>query len=411
MILAVLFLLAQQAPAPESCVVCHGKEGHELARSIHARAGIGCTSCHGGDGTALEVEAAHGKELKRYKTPRETLETCGGCHSDVQKMRVYGLRTDQLSLYWTSKHGQKLAADGDANVAICSSCHGTHDVLPVHDTRSPVHPFNQVATCGRCHADATLMGQYKLDAGVVAQYRQSIHGRALMDEAHPAAPACATCHGSHGANPPRTSDIEQVCGQCHSVVQAHYDESPHAKAAAQGKSAVQCNSCHGSHTIGRPSPQMFLGDDEKHCGSCHMDEQDKARGVALQLHDGIVGLGQLIDTAEQDLHQAAGRGLFLGPEKGYLDDARGLLVRARASTHRLSPPAQTDLLDRADAMVQQTREGLATKARIFRDRKIYTGIFCGLTAVFALVLLMYGRIIRGGWKHTLPGDREADRED
>lgn len=222
MILA-LFLLcfAQQVPAPESCVVCHGKEGMALAQSIHSKAGIRCTSCHGGDGTALEVEAAHGAELKRYKTPREALDSCGTCHSDVQKMRVYGLRTDQLSLYWTSKHGEKLAQDGDRNVAICTSCHGTHDVLRVSDTRSPVHPYNQVATCGRCHADAKLMGEYKLDAGVVQQYRQSIHGKALIDEAHPAAPACATCHGSHGANPPRTNDIEQVCGQCHSVVQAH----------------------------------------------------------------------------------------------------------------------------------------------------------------------------------------------
>ena len=410
MILALFFLLAQQVPAAESCVVCHGKEGQDLAQSIHAKAGIRCTSCHGGDGTALEVEAAHGKELKRYKTPREALDSCGACHSDVQEMRVYGLRTDQLSLYWTSKHGEKLALDGDPRVATCTSCHGTHDVLRVSDTRSPVHPFNQVATCGRCHADAKLMGEYKLDPKVVEQYRSSIHGKALMDEAHPAAPACALCHGSHGANPPRTNDIEQVCGQCHSVVQAHYDESPHAKAAALGLSSVQCASCHGSHSVGPPSPAMFLGDDERHCGSCHMDEKDKARGVAQSLYDGIANLGTLIDDAEKDLRTAAGRGLFLGPEKGYLDDARGLLVRARASTHRLSPPAQTDLLDRADAMVLQTREGLATKARIFHDRKLFTGIFCGLTAVFALVLLMYGRIIAGGWKRTLPGDREAKRE-
>jgi hypothetical protein len=410
MILALLLVFAQQTPAPEGCIVCHGKEGKDLGRSIHAKAGILCTSCHGGDAGALEVEAAHGKELKRYKTPREALESCGSCHSDVQRMRVYGLRTDQLSLYWTSKHGQKLAADGDTEVAVCSSCHGTHDVLPVADTRSPVHPFNQVATCGRCHADAQLMGKHKLDAGVVQQYRESIHGRALLDEAHPAAPSCATCHGSHGANPPRTRDIEQVCGQCHSVVQAHYDESPHAKAAAAGKSSVQCASCHGSHTIGLPSPAMFLGDEEHHCGSCHGDEKDKARGIARELHDGIVDLGKLIDGAEQELRSAAGRGMFLGPEKGYLDEARGLLVRARASTHRLSPPAQSDLLDRAAASVMQTREGLATESRVYRDRRIYTGVFCALTAIFALVLLMYGRIIRGGWKRVLPGDREVDRE-
>ncbi|MBK7641667.1 MAG: hypothetical protein IPJ19_01235 [Planctomycetes bacterium] len=407
---ASAFARAEQEPAPEQCIVCHGKEGHDLTQSIHAKAGIGCTSCHGGDAQALEVEAAHGKELKRFKTPREALEACGSCHSSVEQMRIYGLRTDQLSLYWTSKHGQKLAQDGDPNVATCISCHGAHDVLRAADTRSPVHPFNQVATCGRCHADEKLMQQYKLDASVVAQYRNSIHGRALMEAAHPSAPACATCHGSHGANPPRTRDIEQVCGQCHSVVQGHYDDSPHAKAAKLGKSSVQCNSCHGSHSVQQPSPEMFLGDAEGHCGSCHMDEKDAARGIANKLHDGITQLGAQIDDAEKDLRTAAGRGLFLGPEKGYLDEARGLLVRARASTHKLSPPAQADILDRGAASVMQTREGLETKGRIFRDRKIFTGIFCALTLIFAVVLLMYARIIRGGGKHWAAADLEADDE-
>ena len=400
-------LLAQAKPAgQEGCVVCHGKEAHELATSIHARAVLTCTSCHGGDPTAMEVASAHGKELKKPKAPREVLESCGSCHSDVQRMRAYGLRTDQLSLYWTSKHGERLAKDGDPNVAICTSCHGTHGVLKVSDTRSPVHPFNQVATCGRCHADEKLMAKYGLEADLVEQYRHSIHGKALLEDAHPAAPSCAVCHGSHGARPPRVSDIEQVCGQCHSVVQAHYDESPHAKAAQAGRAAVQCNSCHGSHTIPPPSPEMFVGDAEGHCGSCHGEEKDPARAMAQGLHDGIVKLGDEIRTAEADLRDAAGRGLFLGPEKGFLDDARGLLVRARASTHRLNTSAQTDILNRGQAMVLQTREGLDTKARTFRDRKIFTAVFAGITLVFVVVLLMYGRAIRGSWKVAARAARE-----
>lgn len=399
-------LLAQaKAAQKEGCIVCHGKEGQELAASIHARGALTCTSCHGGDPNAMEVESAHGKDLRMPKTPREVLESCGSCHADVQRMRAYGLRTDQLSLYWTSKHGERMAKDGDPNVAICTSCHGTHGVLKVSDTRSPVHPFNQVTTCGRCHADEKLMAKYGLKSDLVEQYRHSIHGKALLEDAHPAAPSCAVCHGSHGAQPPRVSDIEQVCGQCHSVVQGHYDESPHAEAAAQGKGSVQCNSCHGSHTIPPPSPEMFLGDAEGHCGSCHGDEKDPARAMAQGLHDGIVGLGEKIRAAEADLRDAAGRGLFLGPEKGFLDEARGLLVRARASTHRLSTLAQTDILNRGEAMVLQTREGLDTKARSFRDRKIFTGIFAGLTLVFVVVLLMYARAIRGQWKSASVGGR------
>ncbi|MBK7878294.1 MAG: hypothetical protein IPJ77_21775 [Planctomycetes bacterium] len=395
---------ARPKPQTEQCVVCHGKEGHELSGSIHAKAELHCTSCHGGNPTAIEVATAHGKELKKLSTPREALESCGTCHADVQRMRLYGQRTDQLSLYWTSKHGEKLAKDGDANVATCISCHGVHDVLKANDTRSPVHPFNQAETCGRCHGDAQKMAPYGLDSKVVDEYRTSLHGRALMQDSHQAAPACATCHGSHGAAPPRVGDIEQVCGNCHSVVQEHYDESPHAIASKNGKS-VQCVSCHGSHTIAPPSPAMFLGDEDRHCGSCHADAKDPARKIGSELHEGVTGLERVISEAEEELRRAAGRGLFLGAEKGYLDDARGLLVRARASTHRASSDAQTDILNRGQAMVLQTRESLATKARTFRDRKIFTTIFGALTLVFAIVLLMYGRTIGGTWKKGAPGSK------
>ena len=391
-------------PTAENCAVCHGKEAHELAGSIHTKADLRCTSCHGGDPTAIEVAAAHGTQLKKLGTAREAVESCGGCHADVQRMRLYGLRTDQLSLYWTSKHGERLAKEDDANVATCVSCHGVHGVLKASDTRSPVHPFNQADTCGRCHGDAAKMAKYGLDPKIVDEYKSSLHGRALLQDAHQAAPACATCHGSHGAAPPRVGDIEQVCGQCHSVVQAHYDESPHAAASRNGKS-VQCVSCHGSHTIAPPSPAMFLGDEDRHCGSCHADEKDPARGIARELNEGVTGLGRVIDEQEQELRKAAVRGLFLGAEKGYLDDARGLLVRARASTHRASAVAQTDLLNRGQAMVLQTRESLATKGRIFHDRKIFTSIFAALSVVFAIVLLMYGRAIGGTWKKGPAGSK------
>lgn len=394
----------------ENCTVCHGKEARELAGSIHAHADVRCTTCHGGDPSALEVAAAHGKDLKKLGTPRETLESCGGCHSDVQRMRLYGQRTDQLSLYWTSKHGERMAKDGNADVATCTSCHGVHDVLAALDTRSPVHPFNQVETCGRCHADAQLMGKHGLDAQVVEQYRESVHGRALIESSHPAAPACATCHGSHGATPPRVDDIAQVCGHCHSVVQEHYDASPHAAAAKKGRS-VQCASCHGSHAVGQPSAEMFLGDADRHCGSCHADEKDPARAIGRELHDGVIGLARAIVETEEELRTAGGRGLFLGAERGYLDDAKGLLVRARALTHAASTSAQTDILNRGQAAVLQTRENLATKARTFRDRKIFTTIFGVLALVFAVVLWMYGRALGGEWKLGRAGSKARAGED
>jgi hypothetical protein len=402
---ASLLLLSAASPAlalpqassgapGESCVVCHGKEGHDLARSIHSKAGITCTSCHGGDGGSLEVGQAHGKDLARLAKPREMLESCGGCHSDVQRMRLYGLRTDQLSLYWTSRHGERLTQESDANVATCVSCHGSHLVLGATDPRSPVHRFNQVVTCGRCHSDEGLMGRYGLNSDTVDLYRKSVHGHALLDEGHVAAPACADCHGSHGAAPPRMKEIGQVCGHCHSVVQGYFEDSPHFLALAKG-APVACVACHGNHLVSKPSADLFVGEEKGHCGSCHAEEKDPASATAAQLHAGVVELDRTIRSAEEDVRIAGTKGLFLGPEKGYLDDARGLLVRARALTHRLSAPALADILNRGRAMVQQTRESLETKGRVFRDRRIFTTIFFGVSVAFGIVLVMYGRLIRG----------------
>jgi len=334
----------------------------------------------------LDVDGAHGPELSALRDPRAAVESCGGCHSDVERMRAFGLRTDQLSLYWTSRHGAKLAEDGDPRVATCTSCHGVHAVLSSSDPRSPVSPAEQIDTCGRCHADAALMADYGLPADTVAQFRGSVHGQALLEQGNQAAPACSACHGSHGATPPRFADITQVCGHCHSTVQDFFADSPHTRDGAP----VQCVSCHASHAVTRPSPAMLLGDEPGHCGDCHTAADDPGQLTGRKLYDDVQALATTIESAEGAVRAAAGRGMFLGAEHGYIDEARGLLVRARAMTHALSPAALEDILNRGQGMVGQTLEGLDTKGRIFRDRKIFTAIFLGIALAFAIVLWMYG---------------------
>ena len=42
----------------------------------------------------------------------DTVALCGTCHSNVDRMRQYQIPTDQYAKYWTSVHGQRLAAPG-----------------------------------------------------------------------------------------------------------------------------------------------------------------------------------------------------------------------------------------------------------------------------------------------------------
>ncbi len=179
--LAPLVLLAagglRPADAEEQCGVCHPKPRVAFASSIHARERVACTSCHGGNPASREVEAAHRGNFRSLRDRGRVPEQCATCHSDMEQMRPYNLPVDQLAIYQTSQHGQALAR-GDESVAVCTDCHGVHDIRSPDEPASPTHPRNIAETCAECHADAARMESYELDPSVVESYRNSVHGRA-----------------------------------------------------------------------------------------------------------------------------------------------------------------------------------------------------------------------------------------
>jgi hypothetical protein len=390
---------APDGGAVQSCGTCHGEERHAFERDAHARVGLDCTSCHGGRAGTLEGDLAHGEDLQALGESLAVVESCGGCHSDSQRVLGSGLRTDQLSLYWTSAHGRLLAEQPDAEVATCTDCHGAHGVRRTSDPRSPAHPFRQPETCGRCHADAELSGQHGLSATVVEDYLNSVHGRALIEQGHLAAPSCADCHGAHGAQPRAATRIEMVCGSCHSVVQEYFEESPHF--AADGSSPVQCATCHAEHAVEPPSAAMFLDGGAGHCGACH--EGDAGAATARRIHEQLVEFAAEIDATAAEIDSAAGRGLYMESRRGYVEEAQALLVRARAMTHAAQPEHLVDVLSRGDAMLDRTVEELSLETRASRDIRIFTSLFFGVSLAFAIVLMMYARVLRGRWKEAAPG--------
>lgn len=277
------------APAAwnESCAVCHvgWKEFKEWETSVHARSGVSCSSCHGGDvraGSMDEVRASPGfvGKVPRTRVP----ELCARCHSDAALMRQYKLPTDQLEEYRLSAHGRRLA-QGDDRVAVCSDCHGAHAVLPASDPRSPVNKFKVPATCGRCHGDAALMAEFGLPADTYAAYAAGIHGELLLKQQISGVPHCADCHGNHGAAPPGVSEVVNVCGTCHVNQRENYLKSPHARS---GAAKEVCVNCHGNHQIRKPDETLYLGTYRGACGSCHgrgTGEYKRAEVIASYFKD------------------------------------------------------------------------------------------------------------------------------
>ncbi len=70
------------------------------------------------------------------------MNTCGRCHAEIAKT------------YFDTYHG-KVSQLGYLKTAKCTDCHGVHEILPVNDPRSPLSRNNVVATCQKCHPDAT----------------------------------------------------------------------------------------------------------------------------------------------------------------------------------------------------------------------------------------------------------------
>jgi predicted CXXCH cytochrome family protein len=164
------------------CVDCHS--AHTTTRAGQPRAAISktCAKCHEGV-SAIYARSVHGHALEDGNAdvpvctdchhshdiagPRQrqwrlgTPELCGSCHTNQALMAKYGLTTGVLDTYLDDFHGKTASLQrtesGDASqfAAICTDCHGVHDITSASDPGSKVMRTNLVKTCQQCHTGAT----------------------------------------------------------------------------------------------------------------------------------------------------------------------------------------------------------------------------------------------------------------
>jgi predicted CXXCH cytochrome family protein len=337
----LFFLLAPLATAAttNTCLDCHGAldpplrvSSQEFSANIHAEKGLTCASCHGGDPTsadhAMSKKAGFRGHIDRNRIP----QLCGQCHSDAAYMRQYNpsLRTDQLSQYPDSVHGQKLAR-GDTKVAVCTDCHGVHDIRAVSDTRASVNPVNVAATCSRCHADASYMKPYGIPTVQFAEYSKSVHHDAMVVRGDLSAPTCTTCHGNHGAAPPGVATVKNVCSTCHVYQWELFNAGPH-KAAFESAGLPGCVTCHSNHAISKPGDQMVGGAKESICTNCHT-QGDPGLQSAEAIHAQLRDLDSRIVRSKEILDRAADSGMEVSQAQLDLIQASDALTKARVAVH------------------------------------------------------------------------------
>ena len=382
------------------CAACHlavdTKQraiAEEWKASAHGQAGVGCADCHGGDPRSDEITVAMSKAAGFAGAPgrAQTVALCGGCHSDAARMRPYGLSTDQLSQYQASVHGQRLATAGDTRVAICVDCHGSHAVKKASDPTASVYPLNVPKLCASCHADAKLMAPYGIPTDQFAIYQASVHGQALLVKQDLRAPTCASCHGSHSAKPPQSSEVVDVCGKCHTATQALYEQSRHAKLDPVGP---KCWTCHGTHDVVQPDESRFFhpeppafdcltchnpsdqtltlrvdrfaDDADSRCDTCHHPES-VIYAQARSIYESLDKANAAFTGAETQIKAAAQVGMIVADADVQLSEARTSLIQARAAVHTTKLTTVAGLADAASAK--------AADAQRLADAKLDESVF------------------------------------
>ncbi len=324
----------------------------DLAASVHGKMAVSgkekmvqCVTCH----------SVH--DIRSVKDPQSPVNhlnvnrTCATCHSSALFMRSYNqaLPIDQEEKYKTSVHGMKLAK-GDAKVAVCSSCHGSHDILKAVDAKSHVNAINLPATCGTCHANAEYMKEYSISTDQLAEFRTSVHGKALLEKHDLGAPSCNDCHGNHGAAPPEVASISKVCGTCHAMNASLFAESPHKKAYDE-LGLPECETCHGNHAIINATDALLGVSDEAVCSRCH-SQSDNPKGfqAAALMRIMIDSLELAEHRADSLVSNAEQKGMEISEAKFKLRDIRQARLLSRTAVHSFNEPKFAEVVNQGIAV-------------------------------------------------------------
>jgi hypothetical protein len=143
----------------ETCSKCHTDIAAAYKQSVHGAALTSednpdvpvCTDCHG-------VHNIQDPRTDQFRT--QSPELCANCHANKEMMDKYNLSSDVYSIYKRSWHGVDISvykARWGAvwhDSAVCTDCHGIHDMRKTSDPDSKVNPKNLLATCQKCHPTA-----------------------------------------------------------------------------------------------------------------------------------------------------------------------------------------------------------------------------------------------------------------
>lgn len=266
----------------ETCLACHGAPDQQITlpsgeilyltvdrttydASVHGKGGYACVQCHtnitGYPHPPLAGDTRRDITLGMYTA-------CARCHQEK-----YDAALDSVH--------QKALSSGNKNAAVCTDCHGAHNVVSPHQPRTHIPQ-----TCELCHSQ------------IYKKYAESVHGEALIGEGNPDVPTCIDCHGVHNVEGPANSPFHlfspQICARCHAdeELMGKYGISTdvfntyvsdfhgttvvlfEAIAPDQETNKPVCIDCHGVHDMRKvddPESKVIKENLLSTCQRCHPD--------------------------------------------------------------------------------------------------------------------------------------------
>jgi len=386
------------AAAPEPGASPSHMNLKEVVEDVHFRRGVSCAGCHGGDPTA-DLGHDHVKEWPekdRQKNRAWVVQFCARCHADPAKMHEFNqaLPTDQLAKFKESPHGHLLLDQHDDRAPSCVSCHGVHGIRPAKDPLSKVYAQKVPETCGACHSNATTMAGFTrgdgspLPTNQLAEYRTSVHGRALLQRGDLGAPACNDCHGNHSAIPPGVGSVSRSCSLCHSANASLFDGSKHKLAFDQHKWA-ECSKCHGNHNIAKTHDGMLAIGQGALCTDCHRQfgNNPECEATADYFHKTITKMDQARGEFIAVSEKLAAKGLDVEPIEAQVTELTDTLKKSRTYVHSFSRKPFEQVVLPGEEAIKKTNQLVESARQEHKFRQ--AGLAASIAAIGLLMLALY----------------------
>jgi predicted CXXCH cytochrome family protein len=290
-----------------------------------------------------------GLQLRPQKMEVLLQNRCILCHTDSESQSAENLFSVATGSRQRAAHMNLKEVVEDVHFRRGVSCAGCHGGDPAADFG---HDFVKewpekdreknrawvVQFCARCHSDPAKMHEFNpaLPTDQLAKFKDSPHGRTLLEKHDDRAPSCVSCHGVHGIRPAKDPQskvyaqrVPETCGACHADPKimsgftradgsplpttqlAEYRTSVHGHALLDrgDLGAPACNTCHGNHAASPPgvaqvsrscslchsaNASLFDGSKHKHafdqhnwpeCGQCHNNH------AIAKTHDSMLATG------------------------------------------------------------------------------------------------------------------------